>query len=155
MIDLDIDVDPTEEIEKEREQRERDREQCMQQQYTRSIPACSFCGGELVATSETWVCSGCAVVAPDDSIVDYGDGSSCANGRGCTVMYLAAAKRVWGTYERVFHLNERFGQLFGAEPPIPHELWELIQVKEKGAWWFRSTYLAPCVHNGAMLYQVC
>lgn len=98
-------------------------------EWCADIYRCKACGDELVDTGEAMACGSCGVVDSDARLVDYGDGAMVTNGRGSTVCRLGNSPRDWGTYDRLFHLNERLGQLLLAEPPIPSEIWELLQTE--------------------------
>lgn len=98
---------------------------------TVQAPTCR-CGatGQLVETSEFGgVCFSCGLVDSSDGLVDYGNGACSSNGRGTTLTMLGAIKKLYGTYERIFHFNERIALLCGAEPSIPGELWDLIEME--------------------------
>lgn len=116
---------------KHEEDEEYDRTAIIHWDQLRIPNACVKCEStEMVQTAEDGsVCVACGSVASDDPLVDYGDGAACANGRGATVTTLGACKRMWGTYERIFHFHERLALLAMAEPPIPAELWDLIEME--------------------------
>lgn len=85
---------------------------------------------ELIRTPEdSAVCTICGLVV-DSGVCDY----AADNGekgedryRAPPAYHLGAAKQLYGTYQAIFHFNERMAQLCLQEPTIPSDLWELIQ----------------------------
>lgn len=74
------------------------------------------------------VCTECGLVI-DAGVCDYSAEVDEGFARGKPQYILGATKRVWGTYRAIFHFNERLAQLCLAEPTIPAELWELIEME--------------------------
>lgn len=84
---------------------------------------------ELIRTPEdNAVCTKCGLVV-DAGLCDYSAEVPEGFARPKAEYLLGATKRVWGTYRAIFHLNERLAQLCLAEPTIPAELWELIEME--------------------------
>lgn len=90
------------------------------------------CEHSVIQTREdAAVCTQCGLVV-DGGNCDYAriiDRNDTTSHRLGLHLQLAVERRLYGTYQRIFHFNERMAQLCLCEPPIPRDLWDLIETE--------------------------
>lgn len=99
---------------------------------TAPVQEIKVCEHVLIQTPEdASVCTKCGLVV-DGGLCDYArvlDRNDTTSHRVGLCLQLAVERKLYGTYQRIFHFNERMAQLCLCEPSIPSDLWELIETE--------------------------